>query len=631
MATPNKQAALPELPTELICQILTSLPSSRDVASTALTSRKLARVVQAEGWRAHVQSKWPYTSTPPNWHQAAHAMATLEKNWRTRALLSRHVKPRGRIYSSLGEEDVGKEGKMERQKAWRMPKGQTMGFGPMIDSYEEWYGSSWADKSEVLAYSVGAELVVRLRRKGKDAQKRWTFANAEVKDREFDAFRHHTTFLTHRGKSKREGRDDIISVRLLRPHQKAAVGAGQKDSELVVLGYASGGLDLLEFRGGPSPSSRIVSSFATGTQDVRSAAISPGSNPFVAACLSDSKVALYPFSGNDSKIEPLASGVSALDEEIKTQRVWSTTFLSSSRLAVGLGPSRNPVRIFQVSPTGISPSHIRAFGNEDQLDNESALKTIYPVEPILQSQSAATDPGDLFLSGGYSGIVRLHDMRSPRDCEARIEDDIDPDSPIFSLCAVGENKFLAGGARHALIKIFDMRYLKRPTAEENIHTSPFNYNIFLRDGSNPMRTSRNRPRTHNSPVYTLSSPSYTSTSFFAGIEDSIAQTDFASPTDRHPDPVFNSSIVTRPSPSQAKSTTQAALVKEIDIKQSWDPRNEVMNLSTVEMGPWQSHMNEQVAIDTIGKWIEYNEVSRPGWDFRGLDQRWKSNTDRFQA
>ncbi len=53
-------------------------------------------------------------------------------------------------------------------------------------------------------------------------------------------------------------------------------------------------------------------------------------------------------------------------------------------------------------------------------------------------------------------VTRLHDMRSPADCEAVISDPTD-DPAIFSLLMIGRERVIAGTAHHSLLKIFDLR------------------------------------------------------------------------------------------------------------------------------------------------------------------------------
>ena len=118
---------------------------------------------------------------------------------------------------------------------------------------------------------------------------------------------------------------------------------------------------------------------------------------------------------------------------------------------------------------------------------------------------------------------------------------MDTFSPIYSLLPIGTERFVAGGARHSIIKVFDLRMpggklyhaanlescsgasengfwdfksVKRMSCCEHHYKSKsrrHGWNVFLRPKNNTSR------HVGESPVYTLSRPSQCSPTFFAGV------------------------------------------------------------------------------------------------------------------
>ena len=153
----------------------------------------------------------------------------------------------------------------------------------------------------------------------------------------------------------------------------------------------------------------------------------------------------------------------------------------------------------------------------------------------------------------------LHDLRTTSAMMSVYRDPVDTLSPIYSLLPIGMERFVAGGGRHSIVKVFDLRMpgtkpyyaaALDPCSAERITNTidtpsgmkldccSFHYNArFNRRGWNMfLRMQQRSPR--DSPVYSLSRPSQCSTSFFAGIENHVAQIDMVSIMDRNPDPIY---------------------------------------------------------------------------------------------
>ena len=120
-----------------------------------------------------------------------------------------------------------------------------------------------------------------------------------------------------------------------------------------------------------------------------------------------------------------------------------------------------------------------------------------------------------------------------------------------------------------------------------------NTNIYMRDH----RTGSNHQRQQDSPIYSLSSPSPCSPTFFVGVEESVLQIDVVSIMDRHPDPIF------RDGPKNTMN-------QDLDLRMKWNPHSDVLCLPSYE----QTHGKINLVVQKqIGK-IARSTV--------GLDERW---------
>ncbi|KAH0207736.1 hypothetical protein KCU99_g421, partial [Aureobasidium melanogenum] len=355
---------------------------------------------------------------------------------------------------------------------------------------------------------------------------------------------------TYKPLSSVEGRDDITSVRILKRDDQPSRNSIDS-SEQIIIGTANGDLQLVEVPPG-SDSGVIKTYYVTNGVPVRSTSLSTETEitqdqpQHLAANLSDSRIALYQVDPTQFKIAPV-SEINAIPQRQKGCRIWSTKFLDSRHLAVGSGPSVEPINIFEIRPEGIVEEPVRKIGltgNADELDPVKA-SSIYPIEPLLDSNGGRN--GDLFLSGGYDGIVRLHDMRSPSSFTAVYHDPTD-DAAIYSLLSRGRDRVVAGASRHGLLKMFDLRMsggsmYDYAGASDTSDSSTGDWNIFINPRDRYVNSAWRGPnswmrRSAEGSVYNLSSPSPTSPFIFAGVENAVVEFNFSSVLDKHPDPIF---------------------------------------------------------------------------------------------
>ena len=286
-----------------------------------------------------------------------------------------------------------------------------------------------------------------------------------------------------------------------------------------------------------------LATFNTKGQPIRSAAASAGG--LLATCLSDRTLALYDTRNENPEI--LSDHSIDVVSPSTSGRTWAIQFLRHDRLAVGLGPSARPVKILDLKPNAandtIASRREIAFDAKRPGNAKTGVTAVYSLAPLCASSVAGVSEGNLFLSGGYDGACRLHDLRCADSVSATFEDPVDF-SPIYSLITFGHERFIAGGASNSLIKVFDLRLpgSKRYYAMDVQKCSDEGtdgWNVFLGQGANQSRRGRSDA---DSPVYSLSKPSELSPTFFAGIENRVLQIDLFSIMDKYPDPVHDSFV-----------------------------------------------------------------------------------------
>lgn len=215
----------------------------------------------------------------------------------------------------------------------------------------------------------------------------------------------------------------------------------------------------------------------------------------------------------------------------------------------------------------------------------------------------------------------MHDLRSPAPFVAVFPDSVSGTSSIYSLASFGRERFIVGGSRHCVLKIYDLRMpggkvyytadldpcssdpprrpsftspkMKSPKCCQYHHDSRANRRdctIFLHKPHIYVRGRRVSPLDALSPVYSLSSPSPCSPTFFAGLEGKVLELDMVSVMDRHPDPIYK--------------------YGPTDVREKWDPFLEVLNFSLYEQ------------LDSNGDLRFQRRVGEIGPSKKGLDGRW---------
>ena len=565
--------SLAELPAELLNRIIYYIGTARDLSHLSLTCRKIHSVVANDGFRIFVQSKFPSTQIPATdrtgalfWKSAAHGLTTLSRNWDRKAFVAQCIDPWGDSGHLTMESR-----RSDRRR--RRVRSQTMGFTPVIDSHEAWKGD-WPSRKQTVAWGAGTELIVGSRelpepREGCQNQYKWT---------------------VYRERGAVDGRDDITCVQLLHGHAS--------EHGYMIVGRVNGNLSRVAVvLDDPNCIYKRLATYDTGGRSVRAANVN--SDDLIAACLSDTSLVLYPLNTYAPVIRPVDE--KSVGPSGKPGKIWRVRFLRRDRLAIGYGPSPDPIKIYDIGTGRLTKEGNNAKNislSRRCENNASAMTSVYSLEPLPASTGAGGQLGDLFLSGAYDGVVRLHDIRCADEVAGKFEDPVDV-SPVYSLLPFGRERFVAGGAMHALIKVFDLRMpgerMYYATDAGTCSVEPKGWNVFIGKGS----ASRVRGSLSiESPVYSLSRPSQCSPTFFAGIEDRVVQVDLASVMDKYPDPVYGGL------PDTGHRAT--------DIHRKWKPHNRILSLPMYEHndGPVKLRMQREVGL--------YKGT------FQGWDERWTS-------
>jgi hypothetical protein len=500
---------LQDLPVEVIEQIVGYLPSASSIVNLARTDRNLHSIISADDYnvfRTFVHRAFPTINTPPLWRDVARTLTSRSRAWDRRAFIARECYPPPDNIDypqyALG--------------------GHKLGYHPAIDSYEIWEGRSWSSRKEVLAWGAAGRLRTRTIKDGV------------------------TTWSSYRIPDDHRQELDILDVRILRPHQlDSPVG------ETIVFRRANH--EVVKVQTSEPDVFTQQSRYAIPPGDHTCMDISQSADPILVAC-GDHSINLYPVHSQQKLVRP-SDSVKLEDRYNIRQRMRCIKFLSDSTVAIAnqflQGRDRAPIHIYDISQTGLSSTPLTESMSysetSDQFMSRHCANVIVPLDNVGTSGSR---PGTLFLSGWTDGIARLHDTRIASKSVAEYVDAVDS-GQILSLLAVGHEHFLAGSSENGCLRTFDLRmpgakaysYLNaRPAQPISGPKKPAprrGINIFLTPTVNfgerlwePLpRYPRKRSQGYRGSVYSLSSPSPSSPTVYAGIENHVLQLDFVSTDD----------------------------------------------------------------------------------------------------
>lgn len=521
---------LVDLPVEVLQQIVGHLPTASSILNLGLTNHKIHDIISEDDYsifRTFVQRAFPTIATPPMWRDAAQCLTSRSRAWDRRAFIARECCP------PPDDLDWANDG----------PISYTTGYQPGIDSYETWHGQSWSARKEVLAWGAAGRLRLRTTKDGVASWSSWRVPE------------------DHRQEL------DILDVRLLLPDQHENL-----DGESIILRRANGEVVKVD---SSSKANEITqrSRYLTGSANPNCIDVSKSANPLLAICDAQS-VQLFPVRNSHTFVKSSDTiPVQGVTKGQQRKRV--AKFLSDTSLAVASqflqGRDQAPINIFDITPTGLSISPLIHSVCASTSGRHNA-NVIAPLDHI--SYTTSSRPGQLFLSGWTDGCTRLHDLRLPDKLVATYTDVVD-DGQILSLVPIGHERFIVGSHQNGCVKTFDLRMsgaraysytnhlqpgalrqaprssatmtttttksTQYDPATQTFHTSDVqrDINIFLtpmvsyRDRLwEPLaRQPNRRAERYRGSIYSLSSPSPSSPTIYAGIANHVIRLDFLSTDD----------------------------------------------------------------------------------------------------
>ena len=442
-----------------------------------------------------------------------------------------------------------------------------MGFTPVLDSREEWYGGDWRDRNQILVCGAGAQLYLQVINLAKEV-----FPSTDR-----SPSLHQPKFGIYDERGCLDGRDDISTLKILPQSQRHSLD--------IIVGRCNGDLAWIRFDRRRRSFRRHFTLRQKGVS-VKSVVLNDYGMLIVA--LSDRTLEMY-------QLQPDGEAINSLDQLYLPQpqqqtRTHALENIDGGCFGVGSAFTPFPLEIFDTSGRSI-----RQFSySSDAAGRSDASYSISAVPEI------GGRPGQALLCGGYDGRIRLYDMRAKMGTVIAYEDRIDY-SPVYSLAIYGQERFVAGGTS-GLLKVFNLRMnrsrsdrgsghdhtiVKLPTYESKSHSS--DWNVFL----------SSQKCVADSPIYSLSKPSSVNPTIFAGLEGAVFQLDITSTTDQSPDPVYG---------ELPRSSHMGH-----NIRTKWGFKRRVLQLSMYEH---PKSFSESV------KLRKQRPLGAFGWNSGGWDKRW---------
>ena len=514
---------LDRLPVEIVECILGYLPTLTAISDVSKTNKKLHETVQngsSSIYHDFVQRQFPTIPAETPWRQTAIDLTTRSRAWDRRALIARECVPPGLFEYQQYRQQVQQQ-TLDRQ---------TFGYMPVIDSHET---TETGRKRELLAWGAAGRLNLR-------------FTDGKV-----------VRWSSYCPMTEPDAEMDIVDVHLMRPHQNR-----NQDGESMLIRRHNKSMTLLHVSADGVEWDAAAEYQMPFGASVDCIDVSNSEDPLLAMC-NESSIRIFEIHDpQDTYIKQIH--IPAVDTVPTKQRKRAAKFVSNTRLAVatqhlgGLDPAC--IEVFDIGESSISTSPLApadVFESRKQADSRRGGRRIGAnvLEKISDASTSSGSDSNLLLSGWSDGLVRLYDMRASSAPVQEYWDPVD-DGQIFSLLSIGRERFLAGSHQNGCLKTFDMRMNGRvydyteasktrikpkttPAPSRSISTAR-ETNIFLAVTVDPRnriwrpisdRAQNARLPRYNGSIYSLSSPSATSSSVYVGIENHVIQFDTISSDD----------------------------------------------------------------------------------------------------
>ncbi|EED16762.1 F-box domain protein [Talaromyces stipitatus ATCC 10500] len=489
---------LADLPSEIIYHIATFLPTASSLTRLSQTCQRLYKIITADDriYRLFIRNRFPVLGdTPPFWKDVVQAVTSRSRALDRCAVVARFVVP-SNTAKVVGIRDTQRHDR------------PTIGYRPTVDSYEVWTGERWQDREDVLAWGAAAEIALRIKKTGTGAHETWL---------RFNDLEHVSSH------------DDVRGLHLLRPDHQS-ISAGKQH-----LIYARARGDVSHIAIDPDTATyHQQQSFATNDTEIHSLDLSTGSDPILAVHSFDGNISLYKTTTKDPQVTPFAQLEGETEEGTPRHFV---KFLAPSRLAVGHGKIADTIVVSDLAEDRISTHRELTFEDAYHRSLWPGRKArVGAIAPLGVESYGGGTHGEVFLAGWGNSRVRLHDLRSPKMFEREYIDIMDS-NPIYCIQPLYD-RFLVGSGSEAVVNIFDLRmhnyshYETKPSPSTSCSydAPPNEFSFFL--SHHPPNVPRNRNYgTYRGPIYTMSSPSPTSSTVYTGVVDGVVRLDFGSTDD----------------------------------------------------------------------------------------------------
>ena len=226
---------LEQLPPEILAEIVSYVPTASAVVNLAATCRTLHAKISANDYqifRGFVINQFPSIRVPRFWKDAARALASRSRAWDRRAFVARVLQPKTQVTRLIPDGSDPIPGSLSLT-----PSRQTIGYTPVIDSYEMWTGGTWSQRDELLAWGAGPTLMLRSKRNSSRHRSKGSVDTTGAPDPDTLLGSVSEWFSYPDLSVDQSAEDDILNVHILRPNQK------QNDQrEEIVLRRANGKL-----------------------------------------------------------------------------------------------------------------------------------------------------------------------------------------------------------------------------------------------------------------------------------------------------------------------------------------------------------------------------------------------------
>lgn len=371
---------LPDLPDDILFLVVADLECARDLKALALSCHRLQRLVNNDGWRIFVRTKFPSLVIPApavgnhTWRQLAESMTWQSRCWDKRSLQFQIMLPRREVNGRRRQYGDGMDG-----------------FMSVVDAHFD-----PATQEELVVWGSGEDIYARCRRRqgrGKASKTSWHRLRGDD--------------LGLRG-----GYDDVNTVRLVTHRSGRAIIAGRHNGELALLSAEPDRFGERIARFGPKTEQNYSLQQLSEPDTINSLDILHHSNGQLLAAAAKSTIKIYNLPDDDTEmISPLTTY--DLTENVlatSSARLGGARWLDNGdTIAMALVGSRHPLRYLARTPTGWSH---HAAAKNDRLEREfgiSPARTVCPnsLEPVHYLHSGARRETSLLLSAWKDGTIRL--------------------------------------------------------------------------------------------------------------------------------------------------------------------------------------------------------------------------------